>query len=300
MRRFWGIFLCCFGVCSVCRECFAGNCPQDWIEFCNRTTHIGCYWVELQNVSYLVSYSICSGAKYESSLVMPTDPLERDFVINLAMFQDFWLGAGQDPTTCYVGNGVSPSPVVKSCNDGSYTVCTMSVRLTSITGCSILTTESAFPTTVITTKIETEASSTTKIETNALSTTNSQTEALLTTGSETEALTTASDQLTTASSDSYRNLSLDNGETQCPCVEVCYTNYETYEIDIKVKNIKQNLTVDVSTLSATVRKLTCAEDPRPSSAYIGYTGGIIMSMFLLMIIALDCFPKAHRKLPKVP
>ncbi|XP_061167015.1 uncharacterized protein LOC133175895 [Saccostrea echinata] len=278
MNGFWGIFLCCFGVC------LAGNCPQDWVEFCNGTKHIGCYWVELQNVSYLVSYTICSGNKYESSLVMPTDLEERAFVINLARSKDFWLDAGSNPKTCYIANGVSPSPVVKSCNNGSYTVCKMSVRISSTPiDCSSLTTESASPTTVIMTEIETEA----------LSTTISQTEALSTTDSETEALSTTGEPPTSVSSAAHRTVSMGNGETQCPCVEVCYTNYGINDIEIKVKNIQQYLSVNISTLSATVRKLTCAEDPRPSSAYIGYTGGIIMSLILLMIMALDCFPKAH-------
>ncbi|XP_065941432.1 uncharacterized protein [Magallana gigas] len=78
--------------------------------------------------------------------------------------------------------------------------------------------------------------------------------------------------------------------TVCPCEQICYVVYDPNDLEIRVQNIKQNLTVDIATLSTTLRRLTCATDPRPSSAYMGYTGAAIMTLLLLMIVIIDCVP----------
>lgn len=55
----------------------------------------------------------------------------------------------------------------------------------------------------------------------------------------------------------------------------------------KVEEIQRTLAVNVSTLSATIRRLTSAEDKRPSATGIGYVGISIIAFLCGAIILMD-------------
>lgn len=52
--------------------------------------------------------------------------------------------------------------------------------------------------------------------------------------------------------------------------------YNTTILTKIVDSLKRNLTVDVKNTSAYRRSLTCASDPRPSAAYVGYVGIVFL------------------------
>lgn len=51
--------------------------------------------------------------------------------------------------------------------------------------------------------------------------------------------------------------------------------------------IKEELTVNKSTLSMARRKKTSASDSRPSATGIGYVGAVLLGMVLTGVVAID-------------
>ncbi|XP_063410235.1 uncharacterized protein LOC134693378 [Mytilus trossulus] len=72
------------------------------------------------------------------------------------------------------------------------------------------------------------------------------------------------------------------------CICTCSLSLNiTINIEQRIKELKKLLEVDKDVLSSTIRRLTCADDPRPSSAYIGYTGALIIVAVFSLIIIID-------------
>uniref|UniRef100_A0A8W8MZT5 C-type lectin domain-containing protein n=1 Tax=Magallana gigas TaxID=29159 RepID=A0A8W8MZT5_MAGGI len=55
----------------------------------------------------------------------------------------------------------------------------------------------------------------------------------------------------------------------------------------KIDNITKTLAVNKSILSSEVRKKTCAEDPRPSSKYLGLVAIIFLGMYFILLLLVD-------------
>lgn len=55
----------------------------------------------------------------------------------------------------------------------------------------------------------------------------------------------------------------------------------------KIENITKTLAVNKSILSSEVRKKTCAEDPRPSSKYLGLVAIIFLGMYFILLLLVD-------------
>ncbi|XP_048730812.1 uncharacterized protein LOC125647974 [Ostrea edulis] len=323
MKKIWEIVLWCMCVCV------AGECPLDWTEFCDGQTHVGCYFADTVDVAYQNAYSICAGMADPSTLVNPINQVEVDFVTNLTGNNNLWYDNGENPSKCYLIGGVNHTIIEVGCASLGRTVCDITSSNSSDL-CYSLTTESTPPSTEITTAstaTETSPQINTQVQTTestppsteiTTASTATETSPQINTQVQTTESTPPSTEITTASTatetspqintqvqtsstsdpqttTSQNNASQDNERNvTCLCTKVCHVSYTSDDLQTKVQNIKQNLTVDTSVLSATVRKLTCAEDTRPSSAVIGYTGGIILVLLVLMIISLDCFPKAHK------
>nr|XP_034310460.1 flocculation protein FLO11-like [Crassostrea gigas] len=67
----------------------------------------------------------------------------------------------------------------------------------------------------------------------------------------------------------------------CTCVKKNIT------INEKIEDMVSDLKVDISVLSATVRKKVCAEDPRPSARNVGILGIVLVTVMVGLIIAMD-------------
>ncbi|XP_071146708.1 uncharacterized protein [Mytilus edulis] len=79
-----------------------------------------------------------------------------------------------------------------------------------------------------------------------------------------------------------------SGTTNGLCICACSLSLNiTINIEQRIKELKKLLAVDKDVLSSTIRRLTCADDPRPSSAYIGYTGTLIIVAVFSLIIIID-------------
>ncbi|XP_076087390.1 uncharacterized protein LOC143057845 [Mytilus galloprovincialis] len=79
-----------------------------------------------------------------------------------------------------------------------------------------------------------------------------------------------------------------SGTTNGLCICACSLSLNiTINIEQRIKELKKLLAVDKDVLSSTIRRLTCANDPRPSSAYIGYTGALIIVAVFSLIIIID-------------
>jgi hypothetical protein len=76
----------------------------------------------------------------------------------------------------------------------------------------------------------------------------------------------------------------------CTCIHPPCQAPINVTLEDKIKYIKANLTVDIATLSSTVRKLTCADDQRPSSTYIGLCGGVVLGVIGFILLVLDLLP----------
>ena len=70
----------------------------------------------------------------------------------------------------------------------------------------------------------------------------------------------------------------------CPCVLSANT---TFDIPERLQELQKMLTVDKATLSSTIRARISADDPRPSAAYIGYTGVIIIIVAFSVVVLFD-------------
>nr|XP_022323546.1 ectin-like [Crassostrea virginica] len=79
--------------------------------------------------------------------------------------------------------------------------------------------------------------------------------------------------------------------TSCPSGErwTCFEfeQLSSQSLQEKTEEISRNLTVNTTTLSSTVRKKTCAEDPRPSSKYIGAVAALIIGMYFALLLFVD-------------
>jgi hypothetical protein len=56
----------------------------------------------------------------------------------------------------------------------------------------------------------------------------------------------------------------------------------------KMKEISRMLKVNKINLSSEVRKKTCAEDPRPSSKYMGVMAGVVIGLYFGLVLLIDC------------
>ncbi|XP_052102936.1 mucin-22-like [Mytilus californianus] len=85
-----------------------------------------------------------------------------------------------------------------------------------------------------------------------------------------------------------RTTSVTSGTTSGFCICACslFLNI-TIDIEQRIEELKKILAVNKDVLSSTIRRRTCADDPRPSSAYIGYTGALIIVAVFSLIIIID-------------
>ena len=77
---------------------------------------------------------------------------------------------------------------------------------------------------------------------------------------------------------------------RCPCNKVgdpAVKNMTVAETLEAVKQLKQELAVDISELSSTIRKKISAPDERPSSKGIGALGIVMLTGILCMLVAAD-------------
>ncbi|XP_061188824.1 uncharacterized protein LOC133196995 [Saccostrea echinata] len=73
---------------------------------------------------------------------------------------------------------------------------------------------------------------------------------------------------------------------ECPCSS---SNITEEALQEKIRELKRQLTVDVTTTSQYIRKLVCADDPRPSATSVGILFGPILITVLLGLIILADF-----------
>lgn len=69
-------------------------------------------------------------------------------------------------------------------------------------------------------------------------------------------------------------------------------NYSTMGYNISfleemVHSLKKNLTFEMKNTSAYRRSLTCATDPRPSAAYVGVVGILILILTAVLFLCAD-------------
>ncbi|XP_078332422.1 uncharacterized protein LOC144625467 [Crassostrea virginica] len=278
------IFLLCSSVVE------AENCPSGWTEFCAQNLFYGCYKAYLTRVNYSTAYSVCDLNEYSSVLFQYDSQAleEMDFVSNLTDSKTIWLNNGQSPTICSTMSGHNQTIVQENCNNSAYAVCKYQSDkyLSTTIECSSAVLTTLSPSNGTTTNL-------TENTTNIIQYTRN---ILVNTTRTTVVETISTDSMETSSSleNIYTTNSPANQTTTCVCEWLCYTEFGVDDLEIKVQSIKQNLTVNKGTLSATLRKLTCAPDPRPSSTYIGYTGATIMSLLFLVIVVIDCLPRPKK------
>ncbi|XP_055998495.1 uncharacterized protein LOC125647442 [Ostrea edulis] len=75
--------------------------------------------------------------------------------------------------------------------------------------------------------------------------------------------------------------------TTSSCTSTSTVIYNITTVEQKIVELKRNLTLDTKNTSAYRRSLTCAEDSRPSSAYIGYLGIGLLSVTGGLFLCLD-------------
>nr|XP_034318248.1 ectin isoform X2 [Crassostrea gigas] len=68
---------------------------------------------------------------------------------------------------------------------------------------------------------------------------------------------------------------------------VYFEEVSTVSLEEKIENITNTLAVNKSILSSEVRKRTCAEDPRPSSQYMGLVAIVFLGMSFGLLLVLD-------------
>lgn len=108
----------------------------------------------------------------------------------------------------------------------------------------------------------------------------------------------SSTEKTTQNSEKNSTLSTDNKmEAWCPCL--CKNEFKT--VVVLMEKRRNELLVDKSKLSATIRKRTCATDSRTSSTVIGMVSVIILIACGSMLIGSDvrsvlylCFRKCNK------
>nr|XP_022323547.1 ectin-like [Crassostrea virginica] len=65
---------------------------------------------------------------------------------------------------------------------------------------------------------------------------------------------------------------------------VLFQDFSPDTLKEKIEEITKTLTVNKSTLSTTVRRKTCAEDPRPSSTYIGVVAIVFLGVYFGLLL----------------
>ncbi|XP_034325873.2 discoidin, CUB and LCCL domain-containing protein 1 [Magallana gigas] len=131
------------------------------------------------------------------------------------------------------------------------------------------------PTTTTTTTTMTTISPTTKATTPKTTTTSPTT----TTSQQT---TTTSQQTTTTS---LQTTAPYNTSTLCSCTCTDNSYLTSDDLNVKISNIVQNLTVTKRSTSTFLRTKNCAQDSRPEVVYVGYVG-IGLLVFVASLIAL--------------
>ena len=63
--------------------------------------------------------------------------------------------------------------------------------------------------------------------------------------------------------------------------------YNITTLQERVDDLKKNLTIDTRNTSSYRRSLTCASDPRPSAAHVGYLGICILSVTGGLLLCAD-------------
>lgn len=80
-----------------------------------------------------------------------------------------------------------------------------------------------------------------------------------------------------------------NNTCACFCLKN-HTNITAEELEEKISQIKNNLTVDAKSLTSAIRLLTSAYDPRTSSQSIGSVGIAVLVSIGCFLLVLDCVP----------
>ncbi|XP_055998020.1 uncharacterized protein LOC130047352 [Ostrea edulis] len=104
-------------------------------------------------------------------------------------------------------------------------------------------------------------------------------------------LDTTTEESTTFSTSATPDSQISSSHCLCSCPVTFELNPNvnlTAEEEAQILEIKQNLTVQKSTLSSSVRKRNCASDDRKSSQAIGALGACLLGIPFGLIILLDC------------
>ncbi|XP_056014451.1 uncharacterized protein LOC130052711 [Ostrea edulis] len=108
-------------------------------------------------------------------------------------------------------------------------------------------------------------------------------------------LDTTTEESTTSSDIPSTSATPDSQISSSHCLCSCPVTFElnpnvnlTAEEEAQILEMKQNLTVQKSTLSSSVRKRNCASDDRESSQAIGVLGACLLGIPFGLIILLDC------------
>lgn len=94
--------------------------------------------------------------------------------------------------------------------------------------------------------------------------------------------TTTSQQTTTTS---LQTTAPFNTSTLCSCTCTDTSYLTSDDLNVKISNIVQNLTVTKTSTSTFLRTKNCAQDSRPEVVYVGYVG-IGLLVFVASLIAL--------------
>jgi hypothetical protein len=65
-------------------------------------------------------------------------------------------------------------------------------------------------------------------------------------------------------------------------------NITSSALQEKLQEISKTLKVNKRNLSSEVRKKTCAEDPRPSSKYMGVMAVVVIGLYFGLVLLVDC------------
>ncbi|XP_060075008.1 mucin-2-like [Ylistrum balloti] len=157
------------------------------------------------------------------------------------------------------------------------------------------TTTTQEPTTTTTTTQEPTTTTTTTQEPITTTTTTTQEPTTTTTTTqEPTTTTTTTQELTTSTTSSLEQKTTEHQTTNigmcwCPCHYTIFGNISD-ELQVKLDILREQTKVDEETLSSTIRKRTCANDPRPSAAHVGYGGIAMLSVVFGGIVLPDLFP----------
>lgn len=146
-------------------------------------------------------------------------------------------------------------------------------------------------TTKVTTGVTTEVTTETTTEVTTQATTEVTTEA--TTEVTSTSVITETTPATSSTSSSNIITTTVSGSLNNTCACFClknHTNITAEELEEKISQIKNNLTVDAKSLTSAIRLLTSAYDPRASSQNIGSVGIAVLVSIGCFLLVLDCVP----------